>query len=80
MDRNNVDLYPQFQGWLKDSGIPVLAVWGKHDPFFIPPGAEGFGKDVKDFEFEFLDGGHFLLETHLQEVGSRVLKWLEKKW
>ncbi len=39
---NNVKLYPAFQEYFRKSKPPLLAIWGKHDPFFIPPGAEAF--------------------------------------
>ena len=37
---SNVALYPQFQAYFRDRKPPLLAVWGRNDPFFLPPGAE----------------------------------------
>jgi len=74
----NVELYPQFQQYLRDNQPPVLAVWGKGDICFIPPGAEAFKKDVKNAEVHLLDGGHFLLETHVVEVAEKIKPFLAK--
>lgn len=66
--RDNVALYPRFQEYFRASVPPLLAIWGKHDLFFIPPGAEAFKRDNPNAEIEFLDTGHFALETHLEAV------------
>ncbi len=57
--RTNVALYPKFQDYFRTSSVPVLAVWGKNDTVFIPPGAEAFRRDVKSLELHWLDAGHF---------------------
>jgi pimeloyl-ACP methyl ester carboxylesterase len=77
--RNNVELYPRFHDYLEKSGVPVLAVWGKNDPAFIPAGAEAYRKDVKDFELHFLDAGHFALETNELEISKLILSFLKKR-
>ncbi|ORX40641.1 Alpha/Beta hydrolase protein [Kockovaella imperatae] len=77
---SNVQLYPQFQQYLRDYQPPVLAVWGKGDPCFIPPGAEAYKRDVKNAEVHLLDGGHFLLETHVEEVADKVKVFLSKNY
>jgi pimeloyl-ACP methyl ester carboxylesterase len=75
----NVELYPRFQNYLKTSGVPVLAVWGKNDQIFIAPGAEAYKKDVKDLEINYLDAGHFALETNEGEVSNLILAFLQKR-
>ena len=77
--KTNVALYPQFQAYLRDNQPPVLAVWGENDQFFIPPGAQAFTKDVPSAEVKFLDAGHFVLETNLDEVASAILNFLARK-
>ena len=74
----NLDLYPRFQAYLRESRVPVLAIWGKNDPIFIPPGAEAYKKDNKNAEVVLLDGGHFLLETHVDEVAEKIRAFLAK--
>ena len=80
--QNNIKLYPEFQRWMLEKQVPILAVWGKNDTIFVPPGAEAFAKaraanDTKNVEVALLDGGHFLLETHLEEVADRIQKFLQ---
>ena len=75
----NVALYPKFQHFMRESGVPVLAVWGKNDVIFPPAGAEAFKRDVKDLKLVLLDGGHFLVESHTQEVGKLMLVFLAEK-
>ncbi|KAI3327934.1 alpha/beta-hydrolase [Xylariaceae sp. AK1471] len=76
--RTNVGLYPKFQKYFRDSNVPVLAVWGKNDVIFIPPGAEAFKRDVKDLELHFLDAGHFALETNEVEVARLIESFLKR--
>ena len=75
--QTNVALYPKFQRWVRESKIPVLAVWGKNDTIFVPAGAEAIGKEAVTGEVELLDGGHFLLETHVEEVAQHMLSFLD---
>jgi len=74
--RNNVKLYPEFQKYFRTSKPRLLAIWGKHDPFFIPPGAEAFRRDNPNATVQFLDTGHFALETNVEDVASAMLKFL----
>uniref|UniRef100_A0A7V4XTH5 Alpha/beta fold hydrolase n=1 Tax=Acidobacterium capsulatum TaxID=33075 RepID=A0A7V4XTH5_9BACT len=71
--QNNLALYPQFQQYLRTHRPPVLAVWGRNDPFFLPAGAEAFRRDVPDAEVHLLDAGHFVLESHLDEA-ARIIR------
>ena len=73
---NNVALYPKFQEYLRKSQVPVLAVWGKNDTIFPPPGAEAFKRDAKNAKVVLLDGGHFLVESHTEEIGKLMLEFL----
>ena len=61
---SNLRLYPKFQDYLRTHRPRLLAIWGKNDPFFLPPGAEAFRRDNPDAQVRFLDTGHFALETH----------------
>ena len=75
---NNVKLYPAFQEYFRKAKPPLLAIWGKHDPFFIPPGAEAYRRDNPNAQVQFLDTGHFALETHVEEVAAAMREFLEK--
>jgi pimeloyl-ACP methyl ester carboxylesterase len=70
--QNNVALYPAFQAYFRAHRPPFLAIWGRHDPFFLPPGAEAFKRDLPDAVVRFLDTGHFALETHAAEVAEAI--------
>ncbi|WP_063574062.1 MULTISPECIES: alpha/beta hydrolase [Luteibacter] len=77
--RSNVALYPDFQAYFRAHQPPLLAVWGKHDPFFIPPGAEAYKRDLPEAEVHFLDTGHFALETHANEIAGYIRDFLGRK-
>jgi pimeloyl-ACP methyl ester carboxylesterase len=74
---SNVKLYPKFQEYFRQSKPPLLAIWGKNDPFFIPAGAEAFRKDIPNAQVRFLDTGHFALETHAVEIAASIHEFLE---
>ena len=69
---SNVKLYPKFQEYFRKSKPPLLAIWGKNDPFFIPPGAEAYRKDLPNARVQFLDTGHFATETHVVEIAAAM--------
>jgi len=73
---SNVALYPAFHQYFKEHQPPFLAVWGDKDPFFLPPGAEAFKKDLPKAIVKFFDTGHFALETHVNEIGPVIRQWL----
>ena len=74
--KTNVDLYPSFQKYFRTHKPKLLAVWGNKDPFFLPAGAEAYKKDIPEATVKFYDTGHFALETHGQEIGNEILKFL----
>jgi pimeloyl-ACP methyl ester carboxylesterase len=73
---SNVKLYPKFQEYLRKSKPPLLAIWGKNDPFFIPAGAEAYRKDLPNAQVQFLDTGHFATETHSVEIAAAIKEFL----
>jgi len=77
--RTNVALYPAFQEYFRKSQVPLLAVWGKNDPFFLPPGAEAYKRDLPEAEVYFLDAGHFALETHAAEIAAFIEDFLGRQ-
>jgi len=76
---SNVALYPTFQEYFRMKRPPTLAVWGKNDPFFLPPGAEAFKRDNPNAEVHFYDTGHFALETHATEIAATIRDFLARK-
>jgi pimeloyl-ACP methyl ester carboxylesterase len=73
---SNVALYPKFQAYFREQRPPLLAAWGKNDPFFLPAGAEAFKRDQPKAEVHFYDTGHFALETHAAEIAAEIRKFL----
>ncbi len=73
---SNVAMYPTFQKYFREYQPPLLAVWGKNGPFFLPAGAEAWKRDLPSADIRFYDTGHFALETHGKEIIPAVLKFL----
>jgi len=69
---NNLTLYPRFQQFFRERRVPTLVIWGQHDPFFIPPGAQAWRRDNPDAHVELLDAGHFALATHGGHIARRI--------
>jgi pimeloyl-ACP methyl ester carboxylesterase len=74
--KSNVELYPAFQNYFRTSRPPLLAIWGRNDPFFLPAGAEAYRRDIPDAVIRFLDTGHFALETHADEIAAAIGEFL----
>jgi pimeloyl-ACP methyl ester carboxylesterase len=72
----NLPLYPKLHGYLRASRVPVLAVWGRNDEIFGPAGALAFAEDAPGAEICLLDGGHFLLESHLDAAAGYIRRFL----
>jgi pimeloyl-ACP methyl ester carboxylesterase len=76
--KSNVEMYPEFQAYFRKQRPPLLAVWGKNDPFFLPAGAEAFKRDIPGAEVHFFDTGHFALETHCNEISAAIRQFLPR--
>ncbi|MFY3629501.1 alpha/beta fold hydrolase [Achromobacter xylosoxidans] len=75
---SNVQKYPEFQAYFRKHQPPLLAVWGKNDPFFLPAGAEAWKRDIPGADVRFYDTGHLALETHGAEIGAVIRRFLDK--
>ena len=75
---SNVALYPAFQAYFREHQPSLLAIWGRNDPFFLPPGAEAYKGDLPRAELRFLDTGHFALETHGTEIADAIAGFLDR--
>lgn len=76
---SSVARYPRFPEYLRTKRPPLLAIWGKNDPLFLPAGAEAFKRDNPAAEVHFYDAGYFALETHAREIASRIREFLFRK-
>jgi pimeloyl-ACP methyl ester carboxylesterase len=77
---NNLKVYPAFQNYFRTFKPPLLAIWGKRDLYFIPPGAEAFRRDIPNAQVQFVDTGHFALETHVEEIAAAARQFLSGKF
>ncbi|MEZ0360066.1 alpha/beta fold hydrolase [Mycobacterium sp. SA01] len=75
----NPPLYPKVHDYFRQSGVPLLAAWGRGDEIFGPAGATAFADDLPDAEIHLLDGGHFLLESALDEVAALMVDFLGRR-
>jgi pimeloyl-ACP methyl ester carboxylesterase len=76
--KSNVALYPTFQEYFRKHKPLFLAAWGKNDPFFLPAGAEAFKRDIPGAQVHFFDTGHFVLETHANEIAALIRDFLAR--
>jgi len=76
--QTNVELYPAVHEYFRTSGVPLLAVWGRDDQIFGPAGALAFGRDLPHADINLLDGGHFLLESRLDDVVALIRPFLHR--
>ena len=75
--KSNVALYPAFQEYFRAHKPALLAVWGRHDPFFLPAGANAFKSDIPRADVRFFDTGHFALETHAEPIALAIREFLK---
>jgi pimeloyl-ACP methyl ester carboxylesterase len=73
-----VALYPEFQKYFRTSRPPLLAVWGRNDPFFLPAGADAFKRDIPDADVRFVDTSYFALETYVHEIAAAIDEFLSR--
>jgi len=73
---SNVALYPEFHRYFAEAQPPLLAVWGRNDPFFLPAGAEAYRRDLPNATVRLYDTGHFALETHAAEIADAIRDFL----
>jgi pimeloyl-ACP methyl ester carboxylesterase len=76
--KSNVALYPTFQAYFRTHKPPLLAVWGKNDPFFLSPGAEAFKRDIPDADVRLFETGRFALETHCEAIAAAIRDFLSR--
>ncbi len=75
--KTNVALYPSFQEYFRTYSPPLLAVWSRNDPFFLPLGAEAFKRDIPDAVIRFFNADHFALEAHASAIAERIRELLK---
>jgi pimeloyl-ACP methyl ester carboxylesterase len=66
--KENRAWFPQHRAYLREHRPPTLIVWGPQDGYMPEKSARAYLRDLPDAELHLLDGGHWLLETNLDEV------------
>ncbi|SOE98815.1 Pimeloyl-ACP methyl ester carboxylesterase [Burkholderia sp. OK233] len=70
------EMYPKYQAYFRKYQPPLLAVWGKDDPFFLAKSATAFKRDLPKAEVHLYDTSHFALETHVNEIAWQIREFL----
>lgn len=76
--RTNLASYPKWQHWLKEHRPPTLVIWGKYDLNFLVPSALAFQRDVPSADIHILDGGHFVMDTRLDETARLTEAFVDR--
>lgn len=74
--KENLDWFPKYQEYLRRHQPPALIVWGPQDGYMPEASARAYLRDLPDAELHLLDGGHWLLETNLDEVVALTRNFL----
>ncbi len=77
--RTNVENYPRWQQWLRDTQPDLLVVWGRHDPSFEAAEAEAYRRDVPSARIHIVDAGHFPLDEAPNLVAALTGEFLDSR-
>lgn len=75
---SNIKQYKLLHQYFRSKQPPLLAIWGEQDPFFLPAGAKAFLRDNPNAQVQFVNSGHFALETHGEDIATAMLKFLNQ--
>jgi pimeloyl-ACP methyl ester carboxylesterase len=73
---STLDWFAKEQAYLREHKPPTLIVWGPHDGYMPEESARAYHRDLPYAPLHLLGGGHWLLETHLDEVVPLVENFL----
>ena len=73
---STLEWFPQEQAYLREHQPPALIVWGPHDGYMPEKSARAYHRDLPEAPLHLLGGGHWLLETHLDDVVPLVEDFL----
>jgi pimeloyl-ACP methyl ester carboxylesterase len=76
--RDNLEWFPRYQAYLREHRPPTLIAWGPQDGYMPEASARAYLRDLPDAEFHLLDGGHWALETNLDEIASLMRDFLTR--
>ncbi|TWO72534.1 alpha/beta hydrolase [Caenimonas sedimenti] len=76
--KENRAWFPQHRRYLREHQPPALIVWGPQDHYMPEESARAYLRDLPRAELHLLDGGHWLLETHLDETTALIRDFLDR--
>jgi pimeloyl-ACP methyl ester carboxylesterase len=76
--KENLDWFPRYQSYLREFQPPTLIAWGPHDGYMPEASARAYLRDLPDAELHLLDGGHWALETNLDEIVTLSREFLTR--
>ena len=76
--RTNVDLYPEWQAYLRANKPKTIIFWGQKDIFFTPEGGDAYLNDLPEAEVHRLDAGHFAVEDRLEYISQNMRNFYDK--
>jgi pimeloyl-ACP methyl ester carboxylesterase len=76
--KQNLEWFPRYQAYLREHRPPTLIVWGPQDGYMPEASARAYLRDLPDAELHLLDGGHWALETNLQEIVALTRDFLAR--
>lgn len=74
--KENLGWFPRYQAYLREHRPPTLLVWGPQDGYMPEASARAYLRDLPDAELHLLDGGHWALETNLDETVTLIRDFL----
>jgi pimeloyl-ACP methyl ester carboxylesterase len=78
--RTNVEAYPKWQAWMRETQPRLLVLWGKHDLSFDLSEPESYRRDVPAAQIHVLDAGHFALDTAADEIADLVRGFIPESY
>jgi pimeloyl-ACP methyl ester carboxylesterase len=66
--KENLGWFPKYQAYLRQHRPSTLIVWGPQDGYMPEGSARAYLRDLPNAELHLLDGGHWALETNLEEI------------
>ena len=76
--KQNLDWFPRYQAYLREHRPQTLIVWGPQDGYMPEGSARAYLRDLPNAELHLVDGGHWALETNLDEIVALVRQFLSR--
>lgn len=77
--KENLEWFPRYQAYLREHQPPTLIVWGPQDGYMPEASARAYLRDLPEAELHLFDGGHWLLETNLDQVAPMIRNFLDRR-